>query len=194
MTHWPNGSDEPSASSRWAAAPRPLRRRSHPSYKMRLPARLPCPSRFVYGGRGGRRLTPPAPPITPVTESSILTPMIMATHTPGADEDGGLTEAVHTPIAEDHDPRDGKSFLIPRRRPIVGRLDVGKGMAQWEERARFGHGWINQTSQLVHRGQAPAFPPAGGAARARKTGVVPIVERRQRRLFPHQPRFIIPHR
>jgi len=99
----------------------------------------------------------PFSPFSPVSRASLIRIRIHATaHTPGAAGAVGLTVSTRGAIAEEiHGPRDRGILGVRRRGPIVGRLDVAKGMAGGQRRIAVGR--IHQTRQFRHRRQPPAF-------------------------------------
>jgi hypothetical protein len=104
----------------------------------------------------------------------------------------GRFNVVHHAHDETNVPREGRLACEQRRRPIVGRLDVGKGMAS-RQGGPWCYGRINQARQFVHRREPPLFASAGGEARAVESCTGPTLRLRLWRLFPHESRLIVAH-
>ena len=91
--------------------------------------------------------------ITRMTQSPRID-TLAAAHTPD-EESEGLIGGAHVAIFESHVPREGDKGGVGRRRPVLGRLHIGKRMADWEGRAGKGHRRVYEARQLLNRRKPP---------------------------------------
>src|SRR6266567_4330785 len=99
-----------------------------------------------------------------MTESLRIHPL-SAAHTPGDEGEGVLSKGAHVAGVEEHAQRFAVGIRSGSRRPVEGRLHVGKGMASRERRAGERYTRVRQARQLLERGKPPAQAVTGAHAR-----------------------------